>query len=73
VPTPDGTENHVVLAVPEGSEWWVLNNWDNRIEPASYLAKWWDWDFYWPPFEQYRHLVRSGNGSRYDAAARPRG
>jgi predicted transglutaminase-like cysteine proteinase len=73
VPTPDGTENHVVLAVPEGSEWWVLNNWDNRIEPASYLAKWWDWDFYWPPFEQYHRLVRSGNGSRYDAAARPRG
>ena len=72
VPTPEGTENHVVLAVPEGSDWWILNNWDNLIERATYLKKWWGWDFYWPRFEEYQQLVRARNGSQYDAAARPR-
>jgi len=73
VPTQDGTVNHVVVAVPEGSDWWILNNWDNLIETASYLRKWWDWDFYWPRFDEYQQLVRTRNGAQYDAAARPRG
>jgi predicted transglutaminase-like cysteine proteinase len=73
VPTAEGDMHHVVLAVPEGSEWWVLNNWDNRIEPASYLKKWWDWDFYWPRFEEYQHLVRARNGQSHDGAGRPGG
>jgi len=73
VPTSDGTVNHVVLAVPEGSDWWILNNWDNLIETASYLKKWWGWDFYWPRFEEYQQLVRARNGWQHNAAARPRG
>lgn len=62
VPTRDGIQRHVVLAVPEGSDWWILNNWDNLIEPASYLEKWWDWNFYWPPFDQFQRLARARNG-----------
>jgi len=72
VSTPEGAQRHVVVAVPEGSDWWILNNWDNRIEPASYLQKWWDWKFEWPSFDQYRQLVRARNGLTY-AAAGPRG
>lgn len=72
VPAQTGsTQQHVVLAVPEGSEWWVLNNWDNRIEPASFLQRWWEWDFYWPRFSDYRQLVKSRNGTTYDAAGKP--
>jgi len=52
--------NHVVLAVPEGSDWWILDNQDNRIEPASYLAKWWGWEFVWPKFSEYQ--ARSDTG-----------
>jgi len=72
VSTQEGDQRHVVVAVPEGSDWWILNNWDNRIEPASYLQKWWEWEFEWPSFDQYRQLVRARNGSIY-GAARPRG
>lgn len=36
---------HCVLLVPEGREWWVMDNSDNRIEPASYLRRWWGWKF----------------------------
>ena len=71
VPTSEGIERHVVLAIPEGSEWWILNNWDNGIEPASHLAKWWDWRFIWPPFREYQRLVRARNGNHY-AAGPPR-
>ena len=67
VPTSDGIRQHVVLAVPEGSEWWILNNGDNRIEPASNLAQWWDSDFIWPRYEDYRRLVRARNGNHYGA------
>ena len=69
VPTGDGTKRHVVLAVPEGSEWWILNNWDNRIEPASYLARWWDWEFIRPRFDEYQQVVRWRNGAVRTAAA----
>ena len=70
VPTSEGIEHHVVLVIPEGSEWWILNNWDNRIEPASYLAKWWDWKFVWPQFEEYRQLVRTRNGTQAGGSPR---
>lgn len=73
VPTPDGEMRHVVLAVPEGSDWWILNNWDNLVEPASFLKKWWDWDFYWPPFEEYQRLVRARNGRNHTNASQPEG
>jgi hypothetical protein len=55
---------HAVLAVPEGREWWILNNWDNSIKPASFLMKWWDWDFYWPSFDEYRRFVSARDGAR---------
>ena len=48
-----------------------LNNWDNRIEPASHLVEWWDWEFLWPRYEDYRSLVRARNGNHY-AAGPPR-
>ena len=67
VPTSEGEQRHVVLAVPEGSDWWILNNWDNRIEAASYLAKWWDWEFIWPRFDEYQRVAQARNGSHYAA------
>jgi predicted transglutaminase-like cysteine proteinase len=73
VPTGEGIEQHVVLAVPEGSEWWILNNWGNRIEPASHLVKWWDWNFVWPRYDDYRRLVRARNGNHYGADSPRRG
>jgi predicted transglutaminase-like cysteine proteinase len=69
VPTNKGVESHMVLAIPEGSEWWILNNWDNRIEPASHLAKWWDWEFIWPPYKDYQRLIRARNGSHLSATS----
>lgn len=63
VPTDAGLRRHIVLAVPEGSDWWILNNWDNRIEAASYLIKWWGWNFDWPPFDEYRRVARARNGT----------
>ena len=63
IPTRDGFMRHAVLAVPEGREWWILNNWDNSIKPASFLMKWWDWDFYWPSFDEYRRFVSARDGA----------
>ena len=51
------------FVLPEGSEWWILKNWDNRIEPAGHLAKWWDWDSIGPRYDEYRRLVRARNGN----------
>lgn len=73
VPVTDGPTRHIVLAVPEGSDWWILNNWDNRIETASYLAKWWGWEFTWPRFEEYRHNSQARNGERSRIAPTRRG
>lgn len=73
VPTREGIERHIVLAVPEGSEWWILNNWHDRIEPASHLAKWWDWEFLWPRYDDYRRVVRARNGNHYAAGPPRRG
>jgi predicted transglutaminase-like cysteine proteinase len=65
IPTGDGDgfKCHAVLVVPEGREWWVLNNSDNRIKPASFLMKWWDWDFYSPSFVQYRRQITAYPGA----------
>jgi hypothetical protein len=41
----------------------ILKNWDNRIEPAGHLAKWWDWDSIGPRYDEYRRLVRARNGN----------
>ena len=48
------TWRHTVLAVPEGNEWLVLNNWDNIIDRASSLERYWGWHFIWPDFRLYR-------------------
>ena len=44
---------HSALAVPEGSDWWILNNWDNHIQRASSLERWWEWKFIRPRYETY--------------------
>ena len=53
VPHDDGRTIHSVLAVPEGSEWWILNNWHNQIERASSLERWWEWEFIRPRYDTY--------------------
>ena len=44
---------HSVLAVPEGSDWHILNNWDNQIQRASALEGWWEWTFVRPRYDSY--------------------
>lgn len=53
VPEDDRRVMHTVLAVPEGSEWWILNNWNNDIRRASTLENWWDWEFIRPRYDTY--------------------
>jgi predicted transglutaminase-like cysteine proteinase len=64
-PERGGTVRHSVLAVPEGREWWILDNRHDTIERASSLEKWWDWSFIRPSFTTYRHLadLRRGGGN----------
>jgi len=53
--TEAGTHfHHAVLVVPEGREWWILDNKENQISRASHMEKWWGWDFARPPFDQYQ-------------------
>lgn len=49
---------HSVLAVPEGSDWWILNNWDNQIQRASTLERWWEWHFIRPRYDTYLLAVQ---------------
>jgi predicted transglutaminase-like cysteine proteinase len=44
---------HSALAVPEGGDWWILNNWDNQIQRASSLERWWEWEFVRPRYDTY--------------------
>jgi predicted transglutaminase-like cysteine proteinase len=44
---------HTVLAVPEGGEWWILNNWDDDLRRASALERWWEWEFIRPRYDHY--------------------
>jgi hypothetical protein len=53
VPQDSGRTTHSVLAVPEGGEWLILNNWHNEIERASSLERWWDWQFIRPRYDSY--------------------
>jgi predicted transglutaminase-like cysteine proteinase len=53
VPEDDRRVMHTVLAVPEGSEWWILNNWDDDIQRASTLEDWWEWEFIRPRYDSY--------------------
>lgn len=59
VPEDDRRVMHTVLAVPEGSEWWILNNWDNHIQRASTLEAWWEWEFILPRYDAYLLAVQT--------------
>lgn len=62
---------HSVLAVPEGSDWWVLNNWDNDILRASHLERWWEWQFIRPRYDSYLLSVQTRRINEQSAAALP--
>lgn len=66
VPERRDSFRHAVVAVPEGSDWWILNNQHNMIELASHLESWWGWRFVWPQFRDYRMRFAA---SRHDSAA----
>ena len=53
VPEDYGRITHSALAVPEGSDWWILNNWNNQIQRASSLERWWEWKFITPRYDTY--------------------
>ena len=70
VPEHGETFRHAVVAVPEGSDWWILNNQHNTIELASALESWWGWRFIWPSFRDYRaRLSAPPDGARPLATA----
>ena len=71
VPQDYGRITHSVLAVPEGDDWLVLNNWDNSIERASQLEWWWEWEFIRPRYDTYLLAVQTRRLSGQDAAALP--
>ena len=71
VPQDYGRITHSVLAVPEGDDWLVLNNWDNTIEHASQLEWWWEWEFIRPRYDAYLLAVQKRRLSGQDAAALP--
>lgn len=53
VPEDYGRITHSALVVPEGGDWWILNNWDNQIQRASSLERWWEWEFISPRYDSY--------------------
>lgn len=53
VPDYRGRTLHSVLAVPEGLDWLILNNWHNQIQRAGSLERWWDWKFIRPRYDSY--------------------
>lgn len=61
---------HTVLVIPEGRDWWVLNNWDNTIDRASSLERRWGWHFIWPDFGAYQS-ARDPNGNLIASASVP--
>lgn len=60
-PDIEGIVRHVVVAIPEGNDWWILNNWDDIIERASTLEAWWGWEFTTPRYVAYRDAVEARN------------
>ncbi len=73
VPQDGGRTRHSVLAVPEGDEWWVLNNWGNDIQRARSLERWWEWEFIRPRYDTYLLAVQTRRIAEEsdDAAAAP--
>jgi len=59
VPERFGHTLHSVLAVPEGRDWWILNNWHNHLERAGSLERWWDWQFIRPRYDAYLFSTRT--------------
>jgi len=53
VPDRRGRSLHSVLAVPEGRDWLILNNWHNHLERAASLERWWNWQFIRPRYDVY--------------------
>lgn len=53
VPNGDERTIHSVLAVPEGMDWLILNNWHNQIQRAGSLERWWGWEFIRPRYDSY--------------------
>lgn len=71
VPEDYARITHSVLAVPEGSDWWVLNNWDNGILRASQLERWFEWEFIGPRYDHYLLSVQTRRIAEQAAAELP--
>ena len=71
VPGDYGPITHSVLAVPEGGDWWILNNWDNLIQRASSLERWWDWEFIRPRYDSYLLSVQTRRIAEQSSATLP--
>lgn len=71
VPQDYGRTTHSVLAVPEGRDWWILNNWHNGIEQASVLERWWDWKFIRPRYDSYLLARQMNHVSQQNFSAPP--
>jgi predicted transglutaminase-like cysteine proteinase len=62
---------HSVLAVPEGNDWHILNNWDNKIQRASSLQSWWEWTFIRPRYDSYLLAMQMRRVAEQSDAALP--
>ncbi len=71
VPEDFGRITHSALAVPEGSDWWILNNWDNDIQRASSLERWWEWKFIRPRYDSYLLSMQMRRVAEQSDAALP--
>jgi predicted transglutaminase-like cysteine proteinase len=71
VPEDYGRISHSALAAPEGGDWWILNNWDNRIARASSLERWWEWEFISPRYDSYLLSRQMRRISQHAEAAQP--
>lgn len=71
VPEDYGRSTHSVLAVPEGGEWWILNNWHDAIERASGLERWWEWQFIRPRYDSYLLTAQTRRVNEQADAALP--
>lgn len=71
VPEDYGRSTHSVLAVPEGGEWWILNNWHDTIERASGLESWWEWKFIRPRYDSYLLTAQTRRVNEQADAALP--
>jgi hypothetical protein len=52
-------------------EWHILNNWDNQIQRAGSLQRWWDWTFIRPRYDSYLLAMQMRRVSEQTDAALP--